>query len=242
MAETGAQPSRARLDAHGNLFYTARVPGGWAAFRREGASRGGEVVAADLLMTMPSPDGRFVVGNRLDVGLVRVNADGSGAAVVLQDASAWPMAFTPDGAGLLYVSNKSGHQQPWMLPLLGGEARRLSDLALGADRLGLSADGRQVIFATNDGTQICAFPAFDSCRVVKVIPGPISTDGKTVFAIDPNDPRNILAQPIDAGTPTPLTRFTDKEIQDFSLSPDGSQIAITRTTRVSDVVLIKGLK
>lgn len=80
------------------------------------------------------------------------------------------------------------------------------------------------------------------CRVVKVIAGPIAADGKTVFAVDPNDPRNILAQPIDGGTPSPLTQFTDKEITDFSLSPDRTQIAITRTSRVSDVVLIKGLK
>jgi hypothetical protein len=58
----------------------------------------------------------------------------------------------------------------------------------------------------------------------------------------PNDRRNILAQPLDGGAPTPLTRFTDREIGDFSLSPDGTRTAITRTTRISDVVLIKGLK
>jgi hypothetical protein len=99
-----------------------------------------------------------------------------------------------------------------------------------------------VIFSGVDGTRVCAFPAFEPCRAVTVAAGPFSADGRTVFAVDPNDPRNVLAQPIDGGTPTPLTRFTDKEITDFSLSPDRSQIAITRIRRVSDVVLIKGLK
>jgi hypothetical protein len=97
-------------------------------------------------------------------------------------------------------------------------------------------------FGTRGGMRICAFPAFDPCRAADILAGPLSADGKTVFAIDPNDSRNIVAQPMDGSAPTPLTRFTDKEIADLSLSPDGMQIAITRVSRVSDVVLINGLK
>jgi Tol biopolymer transport system component len=142
----------------------------------------------------------------------------------------------------VYISNKSGQQQPWMLPLAGGEPRRLSEVGIGGSRLWLSRDGRQVTFVAVGGTRICAFPDFNPCRLVKVAGGPLSGDGKTMFAVDLNDPRNILAQPIDGGTATPLTRFTDREITDFSLSPDGTRIAITRTTRILDVVLITGLK
>jgi hypothetical protein len=103
-------------------------------------------------------------------------------------------------------------------------------------------DGREVIFATLGGTRICAYPAFEPRRAANIIAGPLSADGKTVFAIDPNDPRNILAQPLDGSAPAALTRFTDKEIMDLSLSPDGKQMAITRVALVSDVVLIKGLR
>ena len=219
----------------------ANVPDGRATFRSDGTG-GGALVAADLGLAVPSPDATFVIGARRNVGLVRVNADGSGSAVILQDSVSFPRAFTPDGSGLVYISNRSGSQQPWMLPLSGGEARRLSDVFVGLARLWLSRDGREVIFDTTDGTRVCAFPAFDPCRQVKVFPGPLSADGKTVFAVDPGDRRNILAQPLDGGTPTPLTRFTDKEVSDFSLSPDGNRIAITRATRISDVVLVKGLK
>ena len=109
-------------------------------------------------------------------------------------------------------------------------------------RFWLSRDGRQVIFATRDGARICGFPDFDSCRAAALVAGPLSADGKTVYAIDPNDPRNILAQPIDGSTPTPLTRFADKEIADLSLSSDGMHLAVTRLSRLSDVVLIKGLR
>ena len=106
----------------------------------------------------------------------------------------------------------------------------------------VSRDGRQTIFPSPGGTQLCRFPSFDQCRTVNVRSGPLSADGRTVFAINPNDPRNIVAQPIDGGPPTPLTAFTDMTIEDFSLSPDGTRIAITRVMRESDVVLVKGLR
>ena len=242
VGESGLRPAAAALDSRGNLLYTARVPGGRAVFRSDGAVGAGTMVVSDLVGALPSPDGTFIVGHRPEVGLVRVNADGSSAAVISQDASAAPRAITPDGSAVICVSNKSGHQQPWLVPLAGGDARRLADVYIDGTLLWLSSDGRQVIFRNNAATQICAFPGFDQCRAEKVLPGPFSADGKTVFAVDRTDPTNIFAQPLDGGPRTPVTRFTDKVIQDFSLSPDGTRIAVTRTARESDVVLVKGLK
>ena len=63
-----------------------------------------------------------------------------------------------------------------------------------------------------------------------------------MFTVSPSEPANILAQPIDGRAPTPLTRYTDRRIVDFSVSPDGRRMAITRGEQLSDVVLIKGLK
>jgi Tol biopolymer transport system component len=242
VAESVGPAGFAAVDGRGHLFYTARVPSGAATFRRDASSGGSAPIAAELVMAIPSPDGTFVLGRHLERGLMRVNTDGSGDAVLLPDALASPSAFTPDGASLVYVSNRSGPQQPWLLPLAGGDARRLSEMYIDSARLWLSRDGREVIFGSQGGTRLCAFPGFDSCRPLKLIAGPLSADGQTVFAVDPRDPRNIVAQPIDGGAPTPLTRFTDKEIADFSLSPDRTQIAISRVSRVSDVVLIKGLQ
>jgi Tol biopolymer transport system component len=241
VAESSALSAFAMPDTSGHLFYTARVPGGWATFRHEPGS-GSTLVAPDVWRAIPSPDRRFLIGRHSERGLIRMNTDGSGAEVILPDASSAPVTFTPDGAGFVYVSNRSGPQQPWLLPLSGGEARRLSEMSIDNTRLWLSRDGREVIFGTHAGTRICAFPTFDPCRAADVVAGPLSADGKTVIAMDPNDPRNILAQPIDGSTPRPLTRFTDKEVFDLSLSPDGRHLAITRVSRVSDVVLIKGLK
>ena len=100
--ESAALSSFAMIDTRGQLFYTARVPGGWATFRRE---RGGSstLIATDLWRAVPSPDGRFLIGRHSERGLMRVSADGSGAALLLQDASTAPAAFTPDGEGFVYV-------------------------------------------------------------------------------------------------------------------------------------------
>ena len=239
--ESGAEAGAAALDAAGKVFYMARASEGLVTLRREGPGSAGVLVATNLIGAVPSPDGTFVIGYRPNVGLVRANADGSDARVLLEDVTAAPLAITHDNAAVIYQSNRNGHQQPWRLTLATGATERLSDLFIGG-RLWLSPDGRQVIFTTTGGVQICAFPGFEACRAVNVIAGPFSADAKTVFAINRQDPANIVAQPLDGSAPQPVTRFTDKQVFDFSVSPDGTRMAITRGTQISDVVLIKGLK
>jgi hypothetical protein len=243
VAPSTAQPSFAQLDTRGDLFYTARLPVGVATFRSGGARGAGTLVATGIAFSVPSPDGVFVVGRRQNGDIVRVNSDGSGLTVLLPaSALAFPVAITSDGTGLLYVSNQTGPQQPWLLPLTGGAPRRLAETNMPVPFMRVSRDGQQTIFPSPGGTQLCRFPSFDECRTLNVRSGPLSADGRTVFAVNPNDPRNIIAQPIDGGPPTPLTAFTDMTIEDFSLSPDGTRIAITRVSRESDVVLVKGLQ
>lgn len=108
--------------------------------------------------------------------------------------------------------------------------------------LSLSRGGHQAIFDRREGAPLCDFPSFGQWRTLNVRPGPIFADGRAVFAVNPNDPRNIIAQPVDGGPPTPLTAFSDMTIEDFSLSPDGTRIAITRVARESNVVVVKRLK
>ena len=240
--ESGAAPSAVALAAGGMLFYHATGSGGTTTYRHDRTGVPDPVVATNLVLPVASPDGRFVVGFRPSVGLVQVNADGSDPRLLLEDASATPFAITHDNATLVYQSNREGHQQPWKLTLATAATERIADMSILGGRLWLSPNGGEVIVGTNGGARICAFPSFEPCRATNVIPGPFSADGKTVFAINPQDSANIIEQPLDGDAPRALTQFTDKPIADFSVSPDGTRMAITRGTQISDVVLVNGLE
>lgn len=85
-----------------------------------------------------SPDGRHVAyvlretdieGNRGRTGIWRVRADGSlgpdRLTTPLSNATA--PRWAPDGRAVYFLSDRSGSQQVWKLPLDGGEARQVTD-------------------------------------------------------------------------------------------------------------------
>ena len=68
-------------------------------------------------------------------------------------------------------------------------------------------------------------------------------DGRSIaYFVRKDGVGNIWSQPIDGGTPKQLTNFTSEVIRSFDFSPDGKQIAVTRATDTSDVVLISGFR
>lgn len=68
-------------------------------------------------------------------------------------------------------------------------------------------------------------------------------DGRAVaFTLLNKGVDNIWAQPIDGGPPKQLTDFKDQRIFSFAWSRDGKQLALSRGTMNSDVVLISGFK
>src|SRR6185369_12541501 len=64
-------------------------------------------------------------------------------------------------------------------------------------------------------------------------------DGRSLAYIETkNGVSNIVAQPLNGGTPKQLTNFTADRIFWFDFSRDGKQLALSRGTVNSDVVLI----
>ena len=53
---------------------------------------------------------------------------------------------------------------------------------------------------------------------------------------------NLWAQPIDGGAPKQLTDFKNDLIFAFDFSRDGKQLALSRGTLTSDVILISNFK
>jgi Tol biopolymer transport system component len=156
----------------------------------------------------------------------------------------------PDGTRVFYISAKSGLQSPWVATLPGGTPRQFAELqvsALGAD---VSPDGRLVTFQATGApeTHLMILPVGGGTpvRQLAVPPGfggiarHWTPDGRGLAYVDASG-LNVLVLPLDGGPPRQLTNFTDHQILDFRWSPDGKQLAVTRTIGSSDIVLLKGV-
>ncbi|MFN2490636.1 MAG: prolyl oligopeptidase family serine peptidase [Actinomycetota bacterium] len=106
-----------------------------------------------------SPDGSSVVYARRTIEdgkyrkrLWRVDTDG-GRPEQLTFAPARDGAprFSPDGTMLLFLSDRSGRAQPWVMPVGGGEARRVAELEGDVAGAEWSPDGRRLALLAPSG-------------------------------------------------------------------------------------------
>jgi Tol biopolymer transport system component len=198
-----------------------------------------------------SPDGRYVVLVSSRTGtdcLWKIDMDG-GDPVQLTTTSASAPNFSPDGREIIYEGN-ANKTTIWKVALDGGEPVQLTQEESGNPRF--SPDGKQfvclhrddarsayklAIISSNGGPVIKSFPVGNVSQI-RWIP-----DGRSIaYAVNKGDVGNVWLQPLDGGAARQLTNFTSQIITSFDLSRDGKQIAISRLTRTSDVVLISGFK
>lgn len=62
-------------------------------------------------------------------------------------ASASDPQWSPNGDAIYFLSSRSGSSQVWQLPLTGGEAAKVTDLALDVDTYRLSPQGDRLVFS-----------------------------------------------------------------------------------------------
>jgi Tol biopolymer transport system component len=68
-------------------------------------------------------------------------------------------------------------------------------------------------------------------------------DGQSlVYGVTKKGVTNLWVQPLDGSPPKQLTNFASEQIFGFDLSRDGKQVAMSRGTQTSDVVLISNFK
>ena len=101
-----------------------------------------------------SPDGARIVftrssldaaANRRRTDLWIVNADGSGLRQLTTDpASDTSAVWARDGAGVYFLSSRSGSSQVWRVPPGGGEPAQVTRLPLDVGSFVLSPDGQQL--------------------------------------------------------------------------------------------------
>jgi Tol biopolymer transport system component len=162
-------------------------------------------------------------------------------------------SFSPDGREVVYASfaNKA---TIWKVEIDGGQPVQLTDKESGSPVF--SPDGKQIvcfyqddpkavlkiaILASGGGAPVTSFTQPNGSGAggeVRLMP-----DGRSIaYIVNKGDVGNIWSQPIYGGPPKQITNFTSETIDSFDLSRDGKQIAVSRGTSSSDVVLISGFK
>ena len=250
--EGSAYAGSVALDRVGGLVYSAATTGGTGVFTIGPGQRAPTPVVDNGADPKITGDGKTIVFHRDGdkPGLYRVNVDGSGLANLVE-GSALNALILPDDRTVLYLSNHSGIQTLWSVPLSGGPSRELLHRLLYSGigtfervsrrppaevRRSSAVDGRRAAL-------VCDLPDCTNPRDFAVPSLALWTpDSRGMAFSDSTDPKNIWVQPIDGSARHPLTKFTEKTIIDFAWSPDGKHLAITRGTSLADIVLIKGIR
>jgi Tol biopolymer transport system component len=223
------------------------------------SSAGGmpENVVANGFQSAATPDGGFVVfvrASRGADGLWKLDAAGRQAVQLVPGFEKFggmtvePLV-SPDGRSVLFISNKSGIQAPWIVPIDGGEpAQVVSEFAVDLD---ISPDGRRLKFLSQSARGavlvVCDLPACANRRDIELpknfgMPGRWTPDGKGLAYAEQTG-ANIWSLPLDGGMPQPITHFADQTtgwaISAFAWSHDGARLAIVRTSATDDIVLLR---
>ncbi len=160
--------------------------------------------------------------------------------------------FSPDGKWLVFTKYNE-RMSLWKVPVEGGEATQI--LAESALCAAVSPDGKTIAFVLRRGgnPNRIALVSFDGGEIIKTFDAVLGTnpfsnnqnlqwtpDGRAIYYIALNNGvSNIWQQPIDGSPPVQVTKFETGRIFNFAYSFDGKQLALSRGSFNSDVVLIK---
>ncbi len=205
-----------------------------------------------------SPDGRFIVYQKRtetnNFGLWRTDLNDGREEQLTKGVDTWATS-SPDGKWIVFT-RYAKRVGLWKVPIEGGEPTRILDE--NAICPTVSPDGKTIAFVWRQGGKPnrIALVSFDGGEIIKAFDVKLESnppsdkqnlqwtrDGRGIYFIALNDGvSNIWRQPIDGGQPEQVTNFTTGRIFNFAFSPDGSQLALSRGTLNSDVVLIENQK
>jgi Tol biopolymer transport system component len=198
-----------------------------------------------------SPNGRYVVfeSNRAGApNIWRMDIDGGNPKQLTDQYERGDPHISPDSQWVVYTSF-ANKQSVWKVPIDGGQSVQLTDKY--SMTPAVSPDGKQIacIYQPAPDTPFkLAILPFEGGVPVKTFPLPYGLpttrlrwlpDGSAVVygAVS-----NLWAQAVNGSSLKQLTTFTSDRIFGFDFSRDGKQVAFSRGTLTSDVVLISGFK
>jgi len=208
-----------------------------------------------------TPDGRYIVFTStrelLRRSIWRMDPDGGNLKRLTEGPGDILPQSSPDGRWVVFWSNRSGALRVWKVSIDGGAPVQLTDQVMYNPTV--SPDGSQIAClypetqpsALTNKIAIIPFAGGDPIKVLDLPQSyrPINAglrwtpDGRALTYVDTKDGvSNIWSLPIDGAKPLQLTNFKTDQIFWFNFSPDGMQLALSRGTQTSDVVLIRDFR
>jgi len=207
-------------------------------------------------------DGRYIVYaayREQRVGIWRMSADGSNPIRIADEIDAAGPQCSPDGKWVVYVRGPS--LIPVKVPITGAKPPEVLAPQEGYF-LRISPDGKRIMYlASPEPPENPSSPSASNPYQLKVIPSDGGADlykfdwpasasdsrwapeGDAVeYALTRSGVTNILLQKMIRRPPKQITNFESGQIFDFAWSDDGRQLALTRGSESSDVILISNFR
>jgi Tol biopolymer transport system component len=246
----------------GKIIYTSRESGLtdiWSMGQDGKDQKQLTANAATNLEPWATPDGRYIIfsstrksASRNLRSIWRMDTDGSNLKQVTGELGGRFPKSSPDGRWVVFSPPRASSLNAWKVSIEGGEAVPLTDKP--TENPTVSPDGSLVACWYRDDqpnrlTKVAIIP-FAGGDPVKVLDVPTSVnitaglrwtpDGRALNYVDTsNGVSNIWSLPLDGGKPVQLTDFKTDQIFWFDFSRDGKQLALSRGTQTSDVILIR---
>jgi serine/threonine protein kinase/Tol biopolymer transport system component len=199
-----------------------------------------------------SPDGNYLIHGTEDIdgndGWWRMELRNGSQKPISGDQVYSGWTFSPDGKWIVFTRYADRVTLMKMLSE-GGEPTQV--LGENVSFPAFSPDGKTIAVTGRAVGWGIALVSFDGGKIIAKFDARPESDGKKInlqwtpdgrainYVALNNGVSNIWRQPIDGGPPVQVTKFETGRIFNFAYSADGKQLALSRGTLNSDVVLIK---
>jgi Tol biopolymer transport system component/DNA-binding winged helix-turn-helix (wHTH) protein len=204
-----------------------------------------------------SPADRFIVfaskGAGRD-GIWRIGIDGSNP-LQLTHAKDFAPSISPDSQWVIYENDDSKRHTLWKVSIDGGKSVAVTQD--GSKCPSISPDGKLIALWYQEGqsdTWKLALVPFAGGKPIKTFDVPSGAhtwaalrwkpDGRVVTYMKDHNSRltNVWGQALTGGPPKQLTDFTSDSMGEFQWAHDGKKLVCARSTKTTDVVLIKNFR